>query len=253
MPSYGVERCCDADDENATEIKLVHDPDECVELLGWGRFHNLLFAFVGLVVTSEYILVMVMSFQLPVLEKEWGLSKATLGTCGSMLFVGMLLGAGIWSKLADRLGRRFVLRWAIVLGLLFSLLDVAAPNVVVLGVGKLGIGFCSTGAFTAAYTLLSEVTPLRLRTRVMLLVKLFFSLGSALAALCAKLVLGTGVSWRLYLGVCLMPQLVALLLHWKVPESLRFLCATGRFEPVNVSHAYSPRFDELQLQSLSLY
>ena len=78
-------------------------------------------------------------------------------------------------------------------------------------------------------TLVSEFSPIRQRGTLIVLLNGFWGLGGTLAALIGySLVLNTG--WRpafLFGGLAIFS---GLLVHWMLPESLRFLMSTGQID-----------------------
>ena len=55
------------------------------------------------------------SFVMPALQRDWGLSPAQLGLIGSVGMVGMALGAALSGSFADRYGRKKVILFTLVL------------------------------------------------------------------------------------------------------------------------------------------
>ena len=79
----------DEDAAVAKDEEEAHvDAGAAIEALGFGRFQVLLFLFVGLVITTEYVEVMLNAFLLPFLREEWNLGDGVDGTVGAATFLG---------------------------------------------------------------------------------------------------------------------------------------------------------------------
>lgn len=100
-----------------------------------------------LVVFDGYDLIVFGTVQSSLLAiDDWGLTPATMGTIGSLAFVGMMIGALAAGRLSDALGRR---RTILACAILFSTLTTLcafAPNPVVFGALRLLAGIGLGGA-----------------------------------------------------------------------------------------------------------
>jgi putative MFS transporter len=171
----------------------------------------------------------VISFSLPGMRAELGLTPAQLGYILPMNGVGQLIGAITIGSLADRIGRRlaFVLTGCLA-GLGVGLASLTSDPVVLaalLFVTGTGIG----GVAPAASALLSELAPPTHRGQMMAWTQVFWVIGWSIAA-----TLGAGfetlLGWRGILAVGAAPALLALVSWLVIPESPRYLMARGRAE-----------------------
>jgi MFS family permease len=87
-----------------------------------GRFHFILVILSGLCWALVAYGVTIIGFLLPSLRADWGTSSSLLGIIAGASLVGMFIGSTIGGTLADRLGRRRVLTWALVFSGAFFLL-----------------------------------------------------------------------------------------------------------------------------------
>lgn len=99
-----------------------------LERLPLGKPHYRLLLLLGLGWALDAMDVGLISFTLPTLSREFALSPAQAGLLGSAGFVGMLLGAAIGGRLADRLGRKAVVGYSLLLAGLGSLLTASAAS-----------------------------------------------------------------------------------------------------------------------------
>lgn len=173
--------------------------------------------------------VTIVGFILPALKQEWNVSPSALGFLAGIGMLGMLIGSVAAGMLSDRYGRRRMLTWIMLyLGVMF-LLSAAAGSYSILLILRLFTGMGLGAILPAGATLVSEFSPTRQRGTLTVLLNGFWGLGGTIAALVGYLlVLHAG--WRpafLFGGLSIFS---GLLIHWMLPESLRFLLSTGQLE-----------------------
>jgi putative MFS transporter len=184
---------------------------------------------IGAVTFFEGFDQLAIAYTLPSLSLEWGLGagqQALAITSGS---VGMLLGALVSGVLADRFGRVNVVVVALAVTALSCMGLALAPGftsfVVLRFVQGVGIG----GEVPAAATYIGELAQSDRRGRFVLLYELVFPAGLTAVAVVAAWVVPV-LGWRWVYGIGVLPALlVGPILRW-VPESPRWLAASGRGE-----------------------
>jgi putative MFS transporter len=167
------------------------------------------------------------SFILPTLQAEWGLSTRQQGWLASVTVIGMMVGSVLAGRLSDRIGRRSTLALTLLWQGIFSTLSAFSTGYpVLLGLRLLaGLGW---GAIPpVASTLVSEFLPARSRGKILVMLNAFWGLGSAVAALAGYGMVGN-YGWRPVLLVSGFSILCVPLVQWMLPESLRFLLGKGR-------------------------
>lgn len=190
-------------------------------------FHVWITVLGGLAFMGNGLDLAVVSFSLPGMRAELGLSPAEVGYILPLAGLGQLIGAIAMGSLADRIGRRlaFVLTGCLA-GLGVGLCALTSSPVVfaaLLLIAGLGIG----GVAPAAGALLSELAPPTHRGRMMAWTQVFWVIGWSVAATLGgwfEAVLG----WRGILAVGALPAVLALVSWFVVPESPRFLVARGQ-------------------------
>ncbi|MGE3909940.1 MAG: MFS transporter [Chloroflexota bacterium] len=190
-------------------------------------FHAWITALAGLAFMGNGLGLSVVSFALPGMRAELGLTPAQVGYILPMGGIGQLLGAIVMGSLADRIGRRltFVLTGCLA-GTGVGLASLAGgPQMfaVALLIAGLGIG----GVAPAASALLSELAPPAYRGRMMAWTQVFWVAGWSIAATLGGWFEGA-LGWRGILAVGASPVVLALVAWFVVPESPRFLVATGQ-------------------------
>ncbi|MDP9096325.1 MAG: MFS transporter [Pseudomonadota bacterium] len=159
----------------------------------------------------------------PELAREWQLSRGALGSVFSAGLFGLLLGALLFSPIADRIGRkRIVIGGAIAFGVL-TLATTLAHDVATLTVLRFLTGLGLGAALPNAVALTAEISPHRRRATMVMAMFCGFSLGAALGGLIAAAIIPV-LGWRsvFVLGGA-APLLLAVYLVWALPESARFL------------------------------
>ncbi len=199
-----------------------------LERIPMSRPHYRLLLMGGLGLAFDGLDVAALAFVLPSVGALWDLSTAQVGLLGSSTLIGFLFGALSAGIAGDRIGRRRVMMWALALYCAATVVSALSPNEMVFFGARVVAGF-GTGAESAIIpAFLSEFVPGRLRGRFIGALAGFFSFGYVSAALLGRFVVPMhSEGWRLLLLITAMP--VVMLLWWRrrVPESPRFLLATG--------------------------
>ncbi|GAA6736740.1 MFS transporter [Thermus oshimai] len=198
-----------------------------LERLPLGRPHLRLLLLLGLGWALDAMDVGLIGFTLPALIREFGLSPAQAGLLGSAGLLGMLLGAALGGRLADRLGRKAVVGYSLFLAGAGSLLTALAPGVGWLFLFRFLTGVGLGAELPVAASLMGEMSPRTHRGRMVVLLEAFWALGWLLAALLGYLLVPSW-GWRAAFLAGALPALYAAYLRLSLPESPRFLLAQGR-------------------------
>ncbi len=151
----------------------------------------------------------------------------------SLLFPGAAVGALVGGKLADALGRRGSLFVCGALFLVGALGCAIAPNVVVMTIFRILLGF-GVGAAAATVPLyLAEMAPVHMRGRMVTINELMIVSGQLLAfimnSVLDQLVEDTSV-WRWMLAVAAVPAVFLLVGLFFLPDSPRWYAVRGRLD-----------------------
>src|SRR3954447_13928225 len=205
------------------------DGNQPTAIASFRPFHAWITLLTGLAFLGNGLDLSVISFSLPGMRSELGLSPAQLGSILPMNGFGQLVGAITIGSLADRIGRRlaFVLTGCLA-GLGVGLASLTSDPIVfaaLLFVTGTGIG----GVGPAGSALLSELAPPTHRGQMMAWTQVFWVIGWSIAA-----TLGAGfetlLGWRGILAVGASPIVLALVSALVLPESPRYLMARGHVE-----------------------
>ena len=171
--------------------------------------------------------VILISFLLVPISREFGLDATQIGVVASVGFVGMFLGAAVSGRLADRYGRRVVFTSTLVLFSVGALLSAAAPTFQTLLLARVVAGLGLGGELPVVATLVSEFSPRAQRGRMIVLLESFWAYGTIAAGLVAISVIPQ-FGWRGAFVVAALPALYAAYLRRALPESPRYLAERGR-------------------------
>ncbi|MBR0755272.1 MFS transporter [Bradyrhizobium jicamae] len=164
----------------------------------------------------------------PELAKILTLTPAGLAPVFSAGLLGALTGALALGTLADRIGRKYVLILSALLFGMFSLLTVIATSFEQLIALRFLAGLGLGGAAPCFTALAAEYTPARRRPFVIGLMWASFPFGGMIGAFAGSWLLKTyGWSSIFYVGG-ILPIVLALVLAFAIPESLRFLALRSK-------------------------
>lgn len=192
-----------------------------------GPFNYRLIILSWLITVFDGFDMMMISFTAPYMRDELGLDKPMLGNVFSAGLFGMMLGGFALAYIGDRIGRRMTITLA---AFAFGILTAAtalARSYEALLVLRFLDGFAIGGMLPLAWALNIEYVPTRLRSTVVTVIMMGYSLGTALAGP-VTVWLAPHFGWEgvfLFGGGCTLVIAVMLLL-W-LPESIRFLVAKG--------------------------
>lgn len=215
----------------------------------------------GFVLDAVLLESVAMSFVLPVSECDMQLSTREKGILSGAVYIGIICSSLVWGYLADTLGRKRVMQPTLFLSGLTTQLsifvtDFHAFTVLrflngVLYVVKIRLKMISdginyiyrsnslSGSSATIYAYLGEFHCARYRSKVMMYSSVLFSIGCMLLPIIAWATINNSVSfelpiigieikpWRQFLIVCAMPSLLCSISFFFLPESPKFVLASG--------------------------
>ena len=202
---------------------------ERLENLPVGSFHYKLLIVTGLGWLFDSMDTGLISFVLPILAKDWGLTPEQVGWIGSIGLIGMALGAVLAGTIADRFGRKNVFAATVILYSVATGLCALAWSYESLLVFRFFVGFGLGGELPVAATLMSEYAPSQLRGRFIVLLESFWGVGWLVAALISYLLIPK-FGWHVAFIIGAMPALYVFLIRLHMPESIRYLLSKGKVE-----------------------
>jgi putative MFS transporter len=205
--------------------------EQGIEAAGVGRFQYRLFVIFGLVWMADAMQVLAIGFSAPSIAKTFGVAVPRALETGTLFFIGMLIGAFAFGRLADRIGRRPVLMAAVIVDACFGVASSFAPDFTWLLVLRFLTGIGVGGTLPVDYTMMAEFLPSDRRGRWLVLLESFWAVGTLLLAVLALYALRWGIdAWRVIFFGTGIPALIGVVLRFSVPESPMYLNRSGRPE-----------------------
>ena len=197
--------------------------------LNWSAFYQILIVSLFLATAFDNMDQATCSFILSMMRAEWHLSALTASYMPAAALLGAFVGAVFWGIVADRIGRRRALIWTILLFSATNLVQTHAWSFPQFTATCFVMGFGVGGEIPLAFTLLSEFLPARSRTQVGLVIGILAIVGGyAFSAASAYLLLQVvHADWRSLFYVQALPALLVVAIRFRLPESPRYLRATG--------------------------
>ena len=169
----------------------------------------------------------VIAYAAPYLQSTYHLDRAALGTVFASGSAGALLGGLLFGFIGDRIGRRRAIVAAVGLFGLFTLLLAAADRTSELLLARFLGGIALGGALPLIWALSIEYVPTRYRSTVVTLIMLGYGLGVCVAGP-LSIAMIPHYGWQsvfIFGGIASLGA--AVLVWYKLPESLRFLAHHG--------------------------
>ena len=204
--------------------------DTVLESAGTGRYQRALLGIFGLVWAADAMQVLAVGFSAASIAASFGLTVPVALQTGTLFFLGMMVGAALFGRLADRFGRRRVLIFTVAVDALFGFASVFAPSFEVLLALRFVTGAAVGGTLPVDYAMMAEFLPPRNRGRWLVMLEGFWAIGTVVVALVAwaASAYGYAEAWRAIFMATAVPALIGVGLRVFVPESPMYLIKTGR-------------------------
>jgi SP family galactose:H+ symporter-like MFS transporter len=163
------------------------------------------------------------------IEDDFHPSTLVVEIITSWVTLGALAGALVAGTLADELGRRRTVILAAALFAAGAVIEAAAPGSWILLIGRLVVGFGVGVASVAAPLYASEMAPARLRGTFVSTYQLAITFGIFIAFIGTEW-LAANHSWRLLLGLSIVPGILLLIAMLPLPDSSVWYVKVGRRE-----------------------
>ncbi|MBB1492272.1 MFS transporter [Paracoccus sp. MC1854] len=204
--------------------------DDALAEAGAGRFQRRLMAIFGLVWAADAMQVVAVGFAAPSIAASFGLEMQVALQSGTLFFLGMFVGAALFGRLADRIGRRNVLIVTVACDAVFGLASVFSPDFQWLLALRFLTGMAVGGTLPVDYAMMAEFLPPKNRGRWLVWLEGFWALGTLVVALTAWFAASFAVAapWKLIYLVAALPACIGIFLRLWVPESPMYLLRRNR-------------------------
>ncbi|GAB3557597.1 MFS transporter [Arthrobacter alkaliphilus] len=199
-----------------------------LDRLPLSRPHYLLLLIGGLGYTFDGMDGAVVAFLMPAVKGAFALDNGQLGVVAAASPFGFLFGAIIAGYLGDRIGRKKVMMYSLIVYAVASLVAALAGNFEVFLIARIitGVGGGAESAIIAPF--LAEFVPSKRRGWFIGALAGFFSFGFIGAALIGRFIVpAMPEGWRWAQVITFLPILMVLWWRRSVPESPRFLFNAG--------------------------
>ena len=206
-----------------------------LDRLPWSRFHWLVVCALGVTWIFDGLEVTLVSSLGAAIKdpRALGLSDPQIGLVSSVYLAGAVLGALVFGRLTDDLGRKRLFMVTIGVYFTFTVLTGLSWDVWSYGVFRFATGIGIGGECAAMNSAVQELIPARRRGYTDLVINGSYWVGAAMAALGSVVLLDehllpASLGWRLGFLIGGLLALVVIYVRRFLPESPRWLMTHGR-------------------------
>jgi putative MFS transporter len=218
-----------------------------IERLPMSVWHIKARVIIGVATFFDAFDALAIAFVLPVLVPLWKLTGPQIGFMISAGYLGQLVGALLFSWVAQRFGRIRALVWSVLILSIMSLACAFAWDYQSLLVFRTLQGVGLGGEVPVAAVYISEITRAKGRGRFVLLYELIFPIGLVAAGLLGRWVV-PNLGWHYMFLIGAVPAILVLFMQRLLPESPRWLAARGRDSEAEAALAHIERETEKALR-----
>ncbi|XP_044000593.1 synaptic vesicle glycoprotein 2C-like isoform X1 [Gambusia affinis] len=229
-------------ERQADEEELAQQYELIMQECGHGRFQWQLFFVLGLALMSDGVEVFVVGFVLPSAETDMCVPNSSAGWLGSIVYLGMMFGAFFWGGLSDRVGRKQCLLISMSVNGFFAFLSSFVQGYSMFLLCRMVSGFGIGGAVPIVFSYFAEVLAREKRGEHLSWLCMFWMIGGIYASAMAWAIIphygwsfsmGSAYqfhSWRVFVVVCALPCVSAVVALTFMPESPRFFLESGKHD-----------------------
>ncbi|XP_026153340.1 synaptic vesicle glycoprotein 2C-like [Mastacembelus armatus] len=229
-------------ERQSDEEELAQQYELIMQECGHGRFQWQLFFVLGLALMSDGVEVFVVGFVLPSAETDMCVPNSGAGWLGSIVYLGMMFGAFFWGGLSDKVGRRQCLLISMSVNGFFAFLSSFVQGYSMFLFCRMVSGFGIGGAVPIVFSYFAEVLAREKRGEHLSWLCMFWMIGGIYASAMAWAIIphygwsfsmGSAYqfhSWRVFVVVCALPCVSAVVALTFMPESPRFYLEMGKHD-----------------------
>lgn len=170
--------------------------------------------------------MMIIVYTAPLIAAEFSLDALAVGHLISAMFIGMLLGALGWGKVAERVGRKRAIIWSLGAYGVISMASAFAPDYATLYALRLLSGVAAVGMMVVTFAHFQELLPVSHRGVLTVYLASGWPIGMLLALGATVWLMPYG--WRAIIVLSSLGGLWAIAVVRWVPESPYWLASVGR-------------------------
>jgi MFS family permease len=180
----------------------------------------------------------IIGIALPFINQEFSPSHNLQGFIVAAAPLGCILGATIFGRMTDKLGRKILLLLNILFFVVFAACTAFAWDVSSLILFRFLLGIGIGADYPVSSTYIVENMPKRLRGKMMVSGFGFQALGMITAAITGLVIILIHPevnAWRIMLGIAVVPAIFIMLMRLTLPESTRWLIHKGDLEKASAA------------------
>ncbi|XP_026994075.1 synaptic vesicle glycoprotein 2Ca [Tachysurus fulvidraco] len=229
-------------ERQADEEELAQQYELIIQECGHGRFQWQLYFTLGLALMSDGVEVFVVGFVLPSAETDMCMPDSSAGWLGSIVYLGMMVGAFFWGGMADKVGRRQCLLICMSINGFFAFLSSFVQGYGLFLLCRMIAGFGIGGTVPIVFSYYAEVLAREKRGEHLSWLCMFWMIGEIYASAMAWAIIphygwsfsmGSAYqfhSWRVFVVVCALPCVCSVVALTFMPESPRFYLEVGKHD-----------------------
>lgn len=213
--------------------------------LRFGRTHRRVWVLSAMGIMLDGFDFFIMGVAIPLIVAQWNITPLQTGLVSSAAIVGAIVGASVMGKVSDKIGRKLAFRIDLGMFVVFALASSLAPDIWWLIAFRFLLGIGVGADYPIASSYVAEISPHRLRSRLLIGAFSFQAVGQLLGALVGLLVLTLNPvpdAWRWMLAFGVIPALIIVILRRGVPESPMWLASMRKHdEAIASAEAFTGR------------
>jgi MFS transporter, PHS family, inorganic phosphate transporter len=199
------------------------------------RFHMRAVMVSGMGFFTDAYDLFIIGIASTLIKDQWHLGSGQLGLLNSMTLLASFLGAMVFGRVADVLGRKRVYWLVAAIMVVGALGSAFAPSFGLLVTARFVLGVGVGGDYPVSAVLMSEWANREQRGKLVSMVFATQAIGMIIGPLVALSLLGAGtnheLAWRIMLGLGAVPAAAVMYLRSKMPESPRYQLAAAARRP----------------------
>ena len=204
-----------------------------MDKMPWSRFHWMVIFGLGTAWILDGLEIQIVASA--GYAKDLGMSTTQVGFTATVYLIGQVVGALVFGRLTDKLGRKKLFIVTLLVYLIGSGIAGFSPNMWFLWIFRFVAGAGIGGEYSAINSAIDELMPGKYRGRVDLAINGTYWAGAVLGSLGSFFLLDTdrfaeNIGWRIAFFIGPVLGLVIIFLRRHIPESPRWLVTHGQGE-----------------------